>query len=187
LLREQVNRIQIGGIVISLVAIYLLNGSTVKGMVSGWFFYALLPIVFWGMAGFFQKISTNHISGEFSTLWFHAAFIPVAIFILIFQGVPAPLALKSWMLVIALGLFFSIGNFAILAAFAAGGKASIITPLTALYPAVGIPLVILFFKEGLGVRESVGIVLALLSAVALAWEQPAKSVVRKEKLNEIHR
>jgi uncharacterized membrane protein len=177
LLRERVNRIQIGGIAVSLIAIYLLNGSTIEGVFSGWFFYALLPIFFWGMAGFFQKISTNHISGEASTLWFHGAFIPVAIIIMILQKVPTQLATKTWVLVTGLGLLFSLGNFAILAAFAAGGKASIITPLTALYPVVGIPLVIFFFKVSVGLRESAGIALALLSAVALAWERPAKDAM----------
>jgi uncharacterized membrane protein len=187
LLRERINRVQLIGIVFSLTAIYLFNITSVQGVFSRWILFALLPILFWGLAGLLQKISTNHISGELSTLWFHAAFLPVALVILIMQPLQAQPTPRIWMLVTTLGLFFSLGNLAILAAFASGGKASIVAPLTALYPAVSIPLAIVFFSEKIGLREAAAIFIALLSVVALAWERPPKGVANEHKtLNEIH-
>ena len=78
LLRERLNRFQLGGIALSLAAIYVLNVSSVSGAFNPWLLYALLPIAFWGITGFLQKLSTDDIPGERSTLWFLVAFIPAA-------------------------------------------------------------------------------------------------------------
>ena len=86
------------------------------------------------------------------------------------------------MLVTALGLTFALGNYALLAAFANNGKASVITPLAGLYPLVSIPIAILLLGERIGWRESVGITFALAAAVALSRESrpPATEI---SKLN----
>ena len=171
-LRERLNAIQMLGIAVSVVAIYLFNVTSVEGVMNSWLLYALLPIGFWGVSGMLQKISTNDISGELSALWFQAAFIPISAALLIFQPLAGPIAPKIWLLVIALGLFFSLGNFAILLAFANSGKASIIAPVAGLYPLVSVPIAILFLGETISGREMAGIALALVSVVALAWENP---------------
>ncbi|HKQ38039.1 MAG TPA: DMT family transporter, partial [Verrucomicrobiae bacterium] len=67
LLRERLNRVQLGGIVLSLAAIYLLNVSSPKGFFSPSLLYALLPIAFWGVTGFLQQLSTDDMPGERST------------------------------------------------------------------------------------------------------------------------
>ncbi len=182
LLRERLNGIQLGGAALSLVAIYLFNVPSVEGVVSGWLVYALIPIGLWGVSGLLQKISTNDISGELSALWFLAAFVPVSVVLLWLQPLTAPVAIKTWLLVVALGLFFSLGNFAILLAFANTGKASIIAPLAGLYPLVSVPIAIAFLGEKIGPRETAGILVALASVVALAWETAAtpKSPVSTE-------
>ena len=172
LLKERLNRVQSAGIAFSLGAIYLLNVQQGEGFWSTWLFVALIPIVLWGVAGLLQKLSTNDISGELSTLWFLAAFVPVAGWILIQQSLPAGILPGTWLLVSALGFTFALGSYALLAAFANDGKASIITPLAGLYPAVSIPLAIVFLHERIGWQETLGIALALISAIALSWESP---------------
>ncbi len=172
LLKEKVNGVQLTGIVLSLMAIYLFNVQGEAGILSGWLRYGLIPIGLWGVAGLMQKISTNHVSGEAATLWFLAAFVPVAATILLTQPWPAHVTGRTWLLVLALGLFFSAGNYAILVAFASAGKASVITPLSGLYPVVSVPLAILFLGEKIGAREIAGIVTALVSVVALSHEAP---------------
>ncbi len=169
LLKERLQRVQLGGIVLSLLAIYLLNVSGGSNVFTGWFGYALLPIAFWGVTGFLQKLSTNDLPGELSTFWFLATFIPSAVLILIVQPLTAGIPVRIWCWVIALGFFFALGNLAILLAFARNGKASVITPLTALYPVVSIPFAIIFLNEKTSLRETVGIFLALASVAALAW------------------
>jgi uncharacterized membrane protein len=170
LLEERLNRIQLGGVLLSLIAIYLFNVQREEGFLSRWLVYALAPIALWGAAGFLQKLSTNHISGELSTLWFLAAFIPFAVLFLAQEPLPAKIAFNTWALVIGQGFFLALGNFAILVAFASQGKASIITPLAALYPVVSVPIAIFLLGERIGAREAVGIFLALASVAALSCE-----------------
>jgi drug/metabolite transporter (DMT)-like permease len=170
LLKERLNRIQVFGLLLSLSAIYLFNVQREQGFASSWLAYALIPIALWGIAGFLQKLATNNISGELATLWFLAAFIPVAIVILWREPLPPHIVPKTWLLVGVLGLCFAFGNFAILAAFARDGKASIITPLTALYPVISVPIAIFVLGEKIGPREMTGILLALVSVTALSQE-----------------
>ena len=176
LLKERLNRIQATGVLLSLAAIYLFNVQAENGLVSASLSWALAPIALWGVAGLLQKISTNHISGELAALWFLGAFIPVAAILLWREPLPASVPLRAWLLVAALGLFFALGNFALLAAFAANGKASVIAPIAGLYPLVSVPLAILFLGEKIGPRETAGIALALASVVALSIELPPHDV-----------
>jgi drug/metabolite transporter (DMT)-like permease len=98
----------------------------------------------------------------------------VAIWILVQERLPATIGFRIWLLVIALGLSLGLGNYALLAALASNGKASVITPLTGLYPLVSIPIAILLLKERIGWRETLGIALALVSAAALSYESRAE-------------
>ena len=170
LLKERLSRVQLGGVLLSLVAVYLFNVQREAGFLSGWLVYALAPIILWGASGFLQKLSTNHIAGELSTLWFLGAFIPFGALFLAQGGLPVQITLNTWALVIAQGFLLALGNFAILVAFASQGKVSIIAPLAALYPVVSVPIAILFLGEKIGVREALGILLALASMAALSCE-----------------
>jgi drug/metabolite transporter (DMT)-like permease len=176
LLRERLNKVQSSGILVSFVAIYLLNVQDEKGFWSPWLLSALIPIALWGASGFLQKLSTNHVSGELSAVWFLAAFVPVALWILLAEPLPQNVSARTWFLVVALGFFFALGNFALLAAFASNGKASVIAPLAALYPVVSVPIAIVVFGERVGLREMAGIALSLLSAAALSWEKQPREI-----------
>ncbi len=170
LLRERLNRVQLGGVFLSLLAIYLFNVHREVGFLSRWLLYALVPIILWGTSGFLQKLSTNHIAGELSTLWFLGAFIPFGALLVAREGLPAQITLNIWALVIAQGFLLALGNLAILVAFASQGKACVITPLAALYPVVSVPIAVLLLGEQIGAREALGILLALASMAALSYE-----------------
>ena len=171
LLKESLNSIQGVGVLSSLVAIYLFKVQGKAEFLSAWLAYALIPIALWGITGLLQKLATNDISGELSTLWFLAAFVPVSVVILVQSPLPDRIGTNTWVLVTALGFFFALGNFALLAAFASNGKASVITPLSALYPLVSVPLAILLLGERIGRRETAGIALALVAGALLSCER----------------
>jgi len=172
-LNEKLNRIQLFGVVLSFLAIYLFNVPQEHRVVSTWLAVALVPVMLWGVAGLLQKISTNSISGELSTLWFLAAFVPVAFCLFAREPLPARIEPRTWLFVILLGLTLALGNFAILLAFASQGKASIIAPLSGLYPMVSIPIAIVILRERIGLRESFGIVVALAAVAAISMESKA--------------
>lgn len=170
LLRERLNGVQKAGIALSLASIAIFNIASVEGFLTGWLAYAMVPVVAWGVGGLLQKISTNYISAEASTFWFLAAFVPVAAMLWLAEPLRGA-SPKVWGLALALGFLFSLGNLALLFAFARGGKASIIAPLAGLYPVVSIPVAILFLGERVTGREWLGIAMALGAVVALAFER----------------
>lgn len=174
-LRERLNRFQGTGVVCALVAIYLFNVTAIEGVANRWILYAVIPIVLWGVSGWLQKISTQHLSGELSTQWFLVAFIPISLSLLVWEPLRSMPSLGTLCVVVGLGLFFGLGNLALLAAFAQGGKASVIAPVAGLYPIVSVPIAIVCFGERIGIRELAAIVLALGAVALLAWESPGSS------------
>jgi transporter family protein len=172
LLREGLNRVQQVGVVISLVAMYLLSASEESGIDFAWLVLALAPIVLWGLAGLLQKMATNHLSARLSAIWFFVAFFPLAMWLMLRGPLPTGVSLGSWGLAIALGFALALGNLTILLAFASGGKASIIAPMAGLYPLISVPIAIVWFDEQISWRQSLGITLALAAVVTLSFESP---------------
>jgi drug/metabolite transporter (DMT)-like permease len=125
----------------------------------------------WGSAALVQKLATDDISAELGTFWFLAAFVPLGALLLGAEGVPSTISSRDWWLVGLLGASYGLGNLALLAAYRHGGKASIVTPVTGLYPVVAIPLAVLWFGEHVNAYQLAGIVLALVSVVALSFER----------------
>jgi len=174
LLRERLNGVQLFGLILSLVAIWLFNIQGDGGLLSRTVLFAVLPIVLWGLSGFLQKVATNHLSAETAALVYLSAFVPVGIFFAVRERWSAAISAQTWTLVLALGFFLAFGNFAVLAAFARGGKAAVIAPLGSLYPIVSVPIAVLLLREKIGPRELLGIALALASVAALSWETPLR-------------
>jgi drug/metabolite transporter (DMT)-like permease len=174
LLRERLNCSQMAGLVLAGVALWVFNVSDTAGFLSPIVLVALLPIMLWGLSGFLQKVATNHVSAEAAALVYLGAFLPMGLYYGFTQPWPAGLAGRSWLIVVALGFFLAFGNFAVLAAYARHGKASVIAPVVNLFPVVSIGIA-LAMGEKIGARELAGIFLALASVVALSWEtQPNK-------------
>jgi len=180
-LRERLNPVQLAGVALSFVAIWLFNIQSDQGLLSRTLVYAVVPIVVWGTSGFLQKVATNYLSAEAATLVYLGAFVPVGMFLALREHWPGGIAPRTWAVVLALGFFLALGNFAILAAFARGGKAAIITPLSSLYPLISVSIVLLL-GEKVGRREIVGIAFALASVAALSFETAsAKSEILNPK------
>jgi uncharacterized membrane protein len=188
LLRERVNRIQIVGIVVALAAIYLFNppaDATATApwwqkMVTRWMAYAFVAMFLWGVAAVLQKVATNRISTELATVLFVLAFIPVAgvLWWMSRQGIIDPISWKisgrAWMLAILYGALIGLGTLVLFAAYR-DGKASIVTALYALYPAITVLLAVPILREKIGPRTGVAIALALVAGVMLSYERPAKA------------
>lgn len=169
LLRERLNRMQIAGAGCALVALGLLNVQPDGALLSPVVAYAIPPILLFGISGFLQKVATQHLTASQAALCYLGAFIPVALWYGLREPWPAAIPPRAWILVVGLGFFLGLGNLAVIAAFAAGGKASVISPLSNLYPIVSLPLLLLV-GDRIGPREWAGIALALVGAVGLGWE-----------------
>jgi len=174
LLRERLNTVQWGGIGASFGALYFFSVGKDSGWISPWLIVALVPIALWGISGFLQKLATRRASNELVTFAFLLGFIPVAIVLPALRPFVWDLSGVTWLWLFLLGLFYALGNFTLIIAYGAGGRASVVTPMTSLYSLVTIPLAMLLLHEHVSGREGIGIVLALLAVVALSRETPAE-------------
>ncbi|MFO0915366.1 MAG: DMT family transporter [Pirellulales bacterium] len=170
ILKERLNWIQLGGILVSLVAIYMFNVQEEGGWFSLWLLMAMVPIAMWGIAGLVQKMSTNHISGTRAAFWFMAAFVVVGAVMALWDPPPVNISQRTLVLAALVGFTLALGNCTILLAYAQNGKASIITPLTGLYPVISIPIAMWKWEETISAREAIGVLCALLAVVLLACE-----------------
>lgn len=174
-LKEKPNAIQMGGIVLALAAIYLLAEIRLTGGASSkWLTFAVLALVFFGTSGITQKLSTNSLSTELSTLVFTAAFVAVALVIVAARKVDWTISASAAGEAIAVGLLFGL---AILTQFAAyrWGSASVVTVLTSLSQVLTVILGMLFLHQSIGLLKGAGIVLGLIAGTALSYEGKPKA------------
>lgn len=135
-----------------------------------WLIFAMIALVFWGITGVTQKLSTNAISTELSFLWFGVAMVALALIVLPVVVPHWHLAAKDFWLAVVGGTLNSLGAYTSFAALEKGGKASIVIPLCYLYPLLSIVLAIVFLHETLTRPQMVGIILALVAAILLSQE-----------------
>ena len=142
-----------------------------------WFWFVVVTLLAWGIVGLLQKLSTNHISAESTLIWLvvgylllEPAFYPGRT---IFGYSRSNIA---WALLG--GLLNTVGAWALFAALKCGGKASVVVPLTALYPLPAILLVPLIFHESITLLQVVGILCSLVAVVLLSSEGQGTEIAR---------
>jgi bacterial/archaeal transporter family protein len=140
-----------------------------------WLIFAMVALVFWGITGVTQKLSTNAISTDLSFLWFGVAMVALALILLPLVVPHWHLAPKDFWLAVVGGTLNGLGAYTSFAALEKGGKASIVIPLCYLYPLLTIVLAMAFLHETLTRPQFAGIVLALVAAVLLSQEAPPQT------------
>lgn len=180
--KEKLNWINGIGILIAIPAVIMLSGQMLlfdnpaefiqQIGLNSWLIFSLIALIFWGVFSAAQKVTTNYISAE----WAYAAFIVSSVFIsLIFIGfgkVNFDFTRKTLLLGSLAGMLNGLGVLCSFAAYKAEGKASQVTTIAgALQPVFTIVLAILFLSESIKYLELIGIVLAIVAALALSYEK----------------
>jgi len=138
-----------------------------------WFWLSIITLIFFGVTGITQKLSTNYISFEMSFVWFCVAvFVVSGALPLLVPLDWRHLTLPLFLLGSLGGLLNGLGALTCFAAFKQGGKASVVVPIVNLYPLVTIAGAWLFLGEKLSVTQVAGIVLALVAVMFLSHETP---------------
>jgi transporter family protein len=142
-----------------------------------WFFYSMVALIFFGITGITQKLSTNHISFEASFAWFCVAMILISAAIAI--AVPLDWRISPPLVLLAAlgGALNGLGALTSFAALEKGGKASVVIPIINLYPLVAIGGAWLLLGEKLTGKQIAGIVFALAAVVLLSQENREQSTV----------
>lgn len=147
-----------------------------------WLLWSLLAVLAWGHWAFLARVVSgrgwdlhpyaNHLVGTVGLYavvgasWLIRSQRP--------REVPAGGgALSGGLAGLAAGLLGSAGNILLYAAFARGGPAAIVSPLTGLYPLVTVLLALAILRERLGWTQVLGLPIALAAAFLLAIEPGA--------------
>ena len=139
-------------------------------IIPSWLWFAIIALVFYGVTGVTQKLSTNRISSELSFLWFAYAMIAISAVLLL--TVPMHWHVSRLMMFLAIigGTLNGLGALTSFAALESGGKASVVISLISLYPLLTVVLAVAFLHEALTKVQVAGIVLAIVAAILLSME-----------------
>jgi transporter family protein len=132
-----------------------------------WFWFSLVVLITWGVVGLLQKLSTNEISAESALIWLVVGFFVIAP--VFYPGkVLFSYDRRSLVYVLASAVLNAVGAWALLVAMKSGGKASIVVPLTALYPVVLVLAAPVVLRESISLLQAGGVVCALIAIVLLS-------------------
>jgi transporter family protein len=132
-----------------------------------WFWFAALVLITWGIVGLLQKLSTNYISAESSLIWLVVGFFLLQPFLYPGQALFGYSA-RSLTWALLSGVLNALGAWALFAAMKSGGKASIVSPFTALYPLVVVLVAPIVLHESINLIQGVGVLCALTAVVLLS-------------------
>lgn len=186
--KEKLNWINALGILLAIPAVVMLSGESLLfdnpaafvrsiGLDSGdahqWLLYSLIALLFWGVFSAAQKETTNYISAEWSYVSFIVSSVLIAVVFVSLGWSDFTMSTQTLVLGLLAGMLNGLGVLASFAAYSAEGKASKVTTIAgALQPVFTIILAMVFLNESLSLIESLGIVLAIIGALTLSYEQP---------------
>ena len=132
-----------------------------------WFWLAAVVLITWGIVGLLQKLSTNFLSAESALIWLVAGYFVLLPWLYPGKSVLSYPARDLVYALLSAGLN-TVGAWALLAAMKAGGKASIIVPLTALYPIIVVLSAPVILGETITRLQGAGIACALVAVFLLS-------------------
>ncbi|HTL08976.1 MAG TPA: EamA family transporter [Chitinophagaceae bacterium] len=187
--KERLNAVNVAGVLLALPAIVLLSGQTILFSdpaaffkeigLHNWFLFSIGAIFSWGVFSALQKITTNHLSAEWSYTAFVVTSVLISIGFVCAGQVKLSISTQTWWLGSIAGLVNGLGVLASFAAYRAEGKAAAVTTIAgALQPVFTIVLAVLFLKEKITGTELTGILLAIAGALLLSYEKKTAAAVQ---------
>ncbi len=132
-----------------------------------WFSAALLALFSFGLWGLFTKLAVVHIDSRSALIYQTLGVAIIGILMLGFVNFKPATDVKGLFYAILTGAAYAIGC---LFYFIAASKGKIITvvTLTALYPLITILLAYLLLKEGVSLKQGIGIALAFVAILLMS-------------------
>jgi transporter family protein len=134
---------------------------------SPWLLFTVVTLVCFGVVGLLQKLSTDLVSAESALVWLIVGFLLLQP--LLYPGrAMFGYSARNITFVLLAGVLNALGSWAILAAMKNGGKASVVVPLTAVYPMVVCLVAPFILNEHITRMQGAGIACALGAIFLLA-------------------
>ena len=140
-------------------------------MEASWVWFSIAVFFAWGILGIVQKLATNLISAESAFLWAIAGFMVLQP--IMYNGT-SPFSFSTPALTWAFtnGILNGVGVWALMAALGAGGKASVVLPITALYPLFFALLAPIVLHERVTALQRLGVLCGTASIILLSMDSP---------------
>jgi len=132
-----------------------------------WLIYSLLSFLWWGIFGFLGKVGSDRISTPQMQIFFTIGMVPVAIVCVWRLKFKIAESQRGVSYSVLMGIFAALGSLAFFGAMKSG-KASLVAPVTSLYPALTVLLALVILKERLNRVQVVGLILAMVSILILS-------------------
>lgn len=132
-----------------------------------WFAYSILSLCWWGVFGFLSKIGSTRVLPEQMLVLFTLGMFPPVLAAYFYSGVRIETDRLGVICGVLIGLLGGLGELAYFEALRVG-KASVVGPLTSLFPLLTVLLALLFLKERISAVQTVGVLLALVSIFVLS-------------------
>ena len=147
--------------------------SAEKRMRPLWLLWSIATIVLWGLWGLVSKIASNGVDVYVNQLLYTVGLAPLMVFVgwTVYKHSPredAKVRRKGVFWAFLTGILGGLGNLAFFQALVKGGEASIVSPVTALFPMVTVLLAVVFLRERLGRTQWVGLGLAFVAIYLLS-------------------
>jgi bacterial/archaeal transporter family protein len=129
--------------------------------------------VLWGTWGLVSKIASEGVDAYANQLLYTAGLAPLLVFVAFTvykqnTDESRKRRLQGIFWAFLTGILGGGGNIFFFQALVKGGKASIVAPVTALFPMVTVLLALLFLKERLGRLQWIGLILAFAAIYLLS-------------------
>lgn len=141
--------------------------------VPRWLSWSLLTIVLWGTWGLVSKIASAGVDAYVNQLLYTAGIVPLMIFVAwtVYKersSETPQVRAQGVFWAFLTGILGGVGNIFFFQALVKGGKASVVAPVTALFPMVTVLLALVFLKERLGRVQWIGLMLAFIAIYLLS-------------------
>jgi bacterial/archaeal transporter family protein len=138
-----------------------------------WLLWSIVTIVLWGTWGLVSKIASEGVDAYANQLLYTAGLAPLLVFVAFTvykqnTDESRKRRLQGIFWAFLTGILGGGGNIFFFQALVKGGKASIVAPVTALFPMVTVLLALLFLKERLGRLQWIGLILAFAAIYLLS-------------------
>lgn len=135
-----------------------------------WLAFSLLTILVWGSWGAVSKVASDGVDANTNQVFFTFGLLPLVLVVWRSPrnagGGAGRRAGIGWAFLT--GILGGTGNIAFFHALALGGKASIVSPVTALFPLVTAVLAVTLLHEKVGNAQIAGLVCALVAIYLLS-------------------
>ena len=133
-----------------------------------WFVLTLGVLGLWGLWGVFAKLASDNLAAKSVATMMGLGVAAVAIILLSFMRFKPDWDMSGTPAAFLAGVFLMAGLILFVFALSHGGKASIVVPMTGMYPVVTIVLSVAILKEQITPTTGVGIILALIAVFLLS-------------------